>query len=94
MYKAIQIGIVSRYHINLLAGHSSIKKTPKLLAQKYYWPTLCHNVEAYVKGCDACLASKTIRHKPYSDLQSLPVPTYQWKDLLINFVASLLISTN
>ena len=62
--KAIWMELISRHHDNLLAGHFCIKKTCKLLAWKYYCPTLCHNVEAYIKGCDICLASKTVRHKP------------------------------
>ena len=42
-----------------------------------------------MKGSDVCLASKTVRHKPYGNLQFLPLPTHQWKDLLIDFVTRL-----
>ena len=59
---------MSRHHNNLLAGYFGIQKTRKLLARKYYWPTLRHNVKAYVKRCEICLASKTVCHKPYGDL--------------------------
>ncbi len=52
------------------------------------------DVESYVNGCDVCLASKSVRHKPYDDLQSLPVPTHRWKDLSIDFVTGLPVSTN
>ncbi len=58
-------------------GHFGIKKTQELIARKYYWPTLQGDVEAYVKGYDVCLASKAVHHKPYRDLQSLPVPTHR-----------------
>ena len=75
-------------------GYFGIEKTRELLARKYYWPTLKHNVKAYVKGYNVCLASKTIKHKPYGDLQSLPVPTHCWKDLLMDFVTGLPLSTN
>ena len=84
--------LISCHHNNLLGGHFAIKKTCKLLARNYYWKTLCHNVEAYIKGCDICLASKTVCHKSYGDLQLLPIPTHQWKDLLRNFVINLLVS--
>ena len=55
---------------------------------------LCHNVNDYVKGCDICLISKAVRHKPYGDLQSLPVLIYYWKNLLIDFVMGLPILTD
>ena len=91
---AIRMELISRHHDDSLAGHFGIEKTRELLARKYYWPTLRHDVEAYVKGCDVCLASKAVRHKPYGDLQSLPVPTHRWKDLSMDFVTGLPISTN
>lgn len=50
--------------------------------------------EAYVKGCDICLALKTVGHKSYGDLQSLLVPTHQGKGLSMNFVTGLLDSAN
>ena len=92
--EAIRMELISRHHDNPLAGYFGIKKTRELLARKYYWPTFRHNVEAYVKGCDVCLTLKAVRHKPYDDLQSLPVLTHQWKDLSIDFVTGLSISTN
>lgn len=94
MPEATRTELISRHHDNLLAGHFGIEKTRELLARKYYWPTLRHDVEAYVKGCDVCLALKAVRHKPYGDLQSLPVPTHRWKDLSMDFVTGLPISTN
>ena len=94
MLETIWIELISRYHDDPLIGHFGIKKTRELLVKKYYWPTLRHNVEAYVKGCDVCLVLKAVKHKSYGDFQSLPVPTHQWKDLSIDFVTGLPISTN
>ena len=90
----IRTELISRHHDDPLAGHFGIEKTLELVARKYYWETLRRNVENYVKGCDVCLASKAVRHKPYGDLQSLPVPTHRWKDLTMDFVTGLPISTD
>ena len=56
----IQTELISKHQHNLLVGHFSIEKILKLIAQKYYWPMLCHDVDNYVKGCNVCLASKTV----------------------------------
>ena len=90
----IRTELISRYHNNALVGHFGIEKTRELIAQKYNWPTLRHDVEDYVRGCNVCLTSKTVRHKPYGDLQSLPIFTHCWKDLSMDFVTGLPISTD
>ncbi len=92
--KVIRSELISRHHDNPFADHFGIVKTQELIARKYYWPILQWDVEAYVKGCNVCLASKTVCHKLYGDLQLLPVLTHQWKDLSIDFVTSLPISAN
>ena len=92
--EVIQTKFISRYHDNPLAGHFGIKKRYKLIARKYYLPTLRHDVKDDMRGSDIWLASKAVRHKLYDDLQSLPVLTHRWKDLLIDFVIGLLILTD
>ncbi len=74
--KVIRLELISKYHDDPLVGHFGIEKTRKLIARKYYWPTLRRDVKAYVKGYNICLASKAVCHKPYKDLQSLLVLTH------------------
>ena len=90
----IRSNVISRHYDDLLAGHFGIDKTRELVGRKYYWPSLRKDVENYVRGCDVCLALKALRYKPYGDLQSLPVPTHQWKDLSMDFVTSLPLSAD
>ncbi len=75
--KVIRSELISRHHDDPLAGHFGIEKIYELIARKYYWPTLRQDVKAYVKGCDVCLALKAVCHKPYGDLQLLPVTTHR-----------------
>ena len=92
--KVIRLKLISRHHDNPLPGHFGIEKTRELIARKYYWLTLQRNVQTYVKGCDVYLASKLVCHKPYRDFQSLSVAMHRWKDLAIDFVTGLPISTD
>ncbi len=92
--KVIRSELISRHHDNPLAGHFGIEKTRELIARKYYWSTLWRDIEAYVKGCNVCLALKAICHKLYEDLQLLPIPTHWWKDLSVDFITGLPISAD
>ena len=87
--KIIRTELISRHNNDPPAGHFGIEKTQELVTRKYYWETLCHDVKVYIRGCNICLVSKAVRHKPYGNLQQLPVPTYCWKDLSMDFVIGL-----
>ena len=87
--KIIRTELISMYYYDLLAGHFGIKKTRKLIARKYYWETLRYDIKVYIRGFDICIASKTVKHKPYENRQQLLVPTHCWKDLSIDFVTEL-----
>ena len=88
----IRSKVISCHYDDPLAKHFGIDKTRELVSRKYYWPSLKKDVENYVRGCDVCLTSKAVRHKPYGDLQSLPVLTHQWMDLSMDFVIGLPLS--
>lgn len=92
--KIVHSELISKYHNNLLLGHFGIDQTRELIGRKYNWLSLSKEVEFYMREYDVSLASKAVKHKPYIDLQFLPVPSYQQKDFSIDFVTRLLILTN
>ena len=76
MPEILRTELISKYHDNLLAGHFGINKTRELISWNYYWPSIKKDVEAYIKGCNICLLSKAVRHKPDDDMQVLPILTH------------------
>ena len=94
MPKAIWIKLISRYHNDLLTGHFGINKIQELITEKYFWPPLWYNVEAYIKNCDICLVLKAVKYKFYNNFQFLPVSIHWWKNLLMDFMTGLPVLTN
>ena len=87
--KIITTELISKHHNDLLGRYFDIKKMQKFVTNKYCWKTLCHNIKVYIRGYNICLISKTVRHKPYKNLQYLPILTHCQKDLSIDFVIKL-----
>lgn len=86
--------LISRHYNNPLVDNFDIEKSWELIARKYYQLVLRQDVEVYIKGCNVCLALKAVCHKPYKDLELLPILTYWQKNLSIEFVTNLPISAN
>ena len=94
MPEIIWMELINCHHNDSLAGHFGIDKTKELIGRKYFWPSHKKDVESYIKGSDVCLGLKEVRNNPYGELQALPISTHQWKDLWIDFVTRLPVSTD
>lgn len=75
LLEIIRTKIISKHHDNLLIDYYGIEETLEFVIWKYYWPTLKVDMETYIKRCNVCVASKAVRHKPYGNLELLPVFT-------------------
>lgn len=75
-------------------GDLGIKKTGKLVAQKYYQPTFAYNVETYINSFIICLALKAVHNNFYDVFQFLMIFTHEQINLLIDYITFLLILTN
>ncbi|KAL4378883.1 hypothetical protein GQ457_02G025560 [Hibiscus cannabinus] len=67
-------GLIKECHDSKWAGHPGVHRTMALLAERFYWPHMETDVEAYVRTCLICQQDKIEAKKPSGLLQPLPIP--------------------
>lgn len=80
----------------LFCGHSSriscnagVQRTPNLLRQQFFWPSMEKDVRQYVSACHTCACSKSSNYPPAGLLQPLPIPIRPWSLIPMDFVTGL-----
>ena len=91
-HPSVRLRLLREHHDSPLAGHYGVKKTLELLTRTYFWPGMRKTVEDYVRTCDTCHRSKTPRHAPHGQLQSLPPPRKPWTDITMDHIVDLPLS--
>jgi hypothetical protein len=66
-----------------------VKKTVELLNKKYHWSKMIKYVKFYIKTCDICQRTKTLKHLFYNDLQSFLLFQDSWQKIIMNFITNL-----
>jgi hypothetical protein len=79
---------LSRYYIHL--GSTKIYHD---LKQHYWWTKMKIEMTRYVARCDTCKRVKAIHMKAADPLQSLPIPTWKWEDISMDFIVGLPMTT-
>jgi hypothetical protein len=59
------------------------------LKQHYWWTKMKIEIARYVARCDTCRRVKAIHLKATGPLQSLPIPTWKWEDISMDFIVGL-----
>jgi hypothetical protein len=59
------------------------------LKQHYWWTKIKIEITRYVAKCDTCRRVKAIHMKNVGPLQSLPIPTWKWEDISMDFIVGL-----
>ncbi|KAG8834108.1 hypothetical protein FRC17_009540 [Serendipita sp. 399] len=67
-------------------SHKATRKTLEYIRQWYWWPTMVKDVEAFCKSCGLCQTTKGSTLKPEGLLHSMPVPTWPWESIGMDFV--------
>lgn len=70
-------------------GHQGVWKTFQRLRQHHDKKYTRQEVQEAIAKCDLCKKSKASRHKPYGQLQALPVATAPWKSVSMDFITDL-----
>lgn len=85
--------VMSENHDLPTAGHLGIKKTKTRIIQKYFWPKMARDIEAYVKKCIICRESKS-SNRPHQGLMGKPKSaSMPFQMLAIDLVGPLVMTT-
>jgi len=82
--KALQL-----HHDINIAGHFGFEKTYETLKQYYYWKNMVEDVKRYIAGCDTCQRTKTMNTPPHGLLNPLPIPSFPWEIVSMDFITGL-----
>jgi hypothetical protein len=81
--------ILDEAHLSRYSIHPGSTKMYHDLKQHYWWTKMKIEIACYVARCDTCRRVKAIHMKTAGPLQSLPIPTWKWEDISMDFIVGL-----
>jgi len=87
--ESLQTKIAQGCYDSVVAGHFAQEKTIELVTRDFYWKGLAEWIRDYVRSCDKCQHSKSLRHAKYGLLQPLEVPYAAWSSIATDFITQL-----
>jgi hypothetical protein len=81
--------IFDEAHLSRYSIHPGSTKMYQDLKQHYWWTKMKIEIARYVAKCDTCRRVKAIHMKTTGPLQSLPIPTWKWEDISMDFIVGL-----
>jgi hypothetical protein len=81
--------ILDEAHLIRYSIHPGSTKMYQDLKQHYWWTKMKIEIALYVARCDTCRRVKAIHMKSAGPLQSLPIPTWKWEDISMDFILGL-----
>jgi hypothetical protein len=78
--------ILDEAHLSRYSIHPGSTKMYEDLKQHYWWTKMRIEITRYVARCDTCRRVKAIHMKTAGPLQSLPIPTWKWEDISMDFI--------
>ena len=81
--------ILQEAHASGYSVHPGASKMYKDLRQNFWWSGMKNEVTEYVARCLVCQQVKIEHQRPGGKLQPLPVPTWKWEQISMDFVMGL-----
>jgi hypothetical protein len=81
--------ILDEAHLSRYSIHPGSTKMYQDLKQHYWWKKMKIEIARYVARCDTCRRVKAVHMKTAGPLQSLPIPTWKWEDISMDFIVGL-----
>jgi hypothetical protein len=81
--------ILDEAHLSRYSIHPRSTKMYHDLKQHYWSTKMKIEIARYVARCDTCRPVKAIHMKTAGPLQSLPIPTWKWEDISMDFIVGL-----
>ena len=70
-------------------GHLGVVKTKQRCRSSIWWPEVDHQIEEFIKDCEACVLSGKSGHPRPGPLQAIPWPREPWSKLQVDIVGEL-----
>jgi hypothetical protein len=81
--------ILDEAHLSKFAIHPSSTKMYQDLRQNFWWTRMKREIAMYVSECDTCQRVKASHLKVSGTLQPLPIPSWKWEDISMDFIVGL-----
>jgi hypothetical protein len=81
--------ILDEAHLSKFSIHPGSTKIYQDLRQHFWWTRMKREIAKYVSECDTCQRVKASHLKASSTLQPLPIPSWKWEDISMDFIVGL-----
>jgi hypothetical protein len=81
--------ILDEAHLSKFSMHPGSNKMYHDLRSLYWWTRMKREIAKYVSECDTCQRIKASHLKVAGTLQPLPIPSWKWEDICMDFIVGL-----
>ena len=85
----LQKQILDEAHLSKFSIHPGSTKMYQDLRQNFCWTRMKREIAKYVAECDTCQMVKASHLNVSGTLQPLPIPSWKWDDISMNFIVGL-----